>query len=155
MRKWIINKMGLSYTSKIFGWNFKKHLRVVNILIPLLVIGGLWNVLTEGFTLIDALMLVPFFAVAIYVSFIFKIKDSDYELLDWEQKVQYTKIPDYLVNTKERKELMKRWKEKFEGSEKFVEAWRFFFPLICILAALVIYWIFGSPEAGFPDRRFF
>ena len=154
MRKWIINKMGLSYDSKIFGQGFK-HLRVVNTLVFLIVIGGLWNVFTEGFTLMDGVILIPFFAVAIYVSFIFKIKDSDYELLDWEQKLQYSKIPDYIVNSKERLDLAKRWEEKYEGSEKNVEVWRFLFPLFYILAALVIYWIFGSPEAGFPDRRFF
>lgn len=156
MRDWIIKHWALSYDSKVFGVTFR-HLRVVNTLVPLLMLGGLYNVLTVGFDFWQALALVPFFAVGIYVSFIFKLKPTveDYEKMDWEQVLQYSKLPEHLVSTKERLDLQKDWKVKYKGKEKFVEAWRFFSPTVWTIVGMIIFAIFGFHEAGFTDQRFF
>lgn len=156
MRDWIVKHMALSYDSKVFGTTFR-HLRAVNVLMPLFVIAGLINLFTVGFGWGDALAFVPFLVGFIYVSFFLKV---EYDELDWEQKLQYIPKANYLgmspeVEKETYKRLEARWIDKYKGREKFVEVWRFAFPLLCILLAVLIYAIFGSPEAGFYDQRFF
>lgn len=140
MKNRIIKHWLLSYDSKVFGKTFR-HLRVVNTAMPLFLLAGLFNLFTEGFGIWDALVFVPF----LLVFFAGKLIDWDIKDLDWEQQYQ-------LETTKP---LHEKWIKKYGGAENFVEAWRFFFPIACILAALLIYWIFGVQEYEFDELRGF
>ncbi len=155
MKNWMIKNWLFNYDTKVFGTTFR-HLRVVNTLMPLFVFAGVINLLTEGLTLIDIILFIPFFAIFFGRSWL--IGDWNINDLDWEQKFQYYQsTPDNMLpsNLEDLKELKQLWVAKYKGSEKFVEAFRFFLPLICMVGALLIIWLFGSSDNSFPDLRGF
>lgn len=150
MRNWYIKNMKYNWDSKVFGTSFR-HLRAVNVLMPLFVIAGLVNLFTEGFPLIDALVFLPFL-IGFFVPF---FVDAKWEELDWEQKVQVKPIKLTEAQLQEQRVLEARWLNKYKGTDKYVNALRFFAPFIWIVAALIIFWIFGEADPAFPDERFF
>ena len=48
MRQLLVKYLAMNYDSKMFGKTFR-HLRVVNVLMPLFCLAGLYNLLTPGF----------------------------------------------------------------------------------------------------------
>lgn len=156
MKNWMIRHWMFSYDSKVFGkvW---RHYRVINTLVPLFLFAGLVNLFTEGFGFWDKVVFVPFFLL-FFGKFLFSSEKVPFHALDWEQRRQCLgrkKAAGKNYNESLFMALNVRWHEKYQGKEWFVESWRFFFPLACIVLALLIYWIFGSPEEGFYEQRFF
>jgi hypothetical protein len=156
MRKWIIKHWAFSYDSKVFGLK-GRHLRVVNTLIVLFCAAGLYNVLTVGFDVLQALAFLPFLVI-FFGGKLFLKQPVKFEELDWEQQLQVLQKPlsPYLEGREDIiMDLLERHTIKYGGKEKFVEAGRILFPFAVILISVIIYAIFGFNEAGFSDQRFF
>ncbi len=158
MRKFIIKHWAYQYDSKVFGKKFR-HPRIANTIVLLLCIGGLINLLIPAFTIFQALVLLPPFILFFGGSKLF-VGDIDYYELDSEQKLQYLqqKQMKETLTTSEIEDLntfTTLHDVTYDGKEKFVNAKRFFFPLIIIAITLIIYGAFGFNEAGFVTQRFF
>lgn len=154
MRELLVKYLALSYDTKVFGQTWS-HLRCVNVLMPLFVVMGVTNLLTGGFGALDLILLLNFLAAFIFVVTYFKSNPVKVEELDWEQKFQYAKAKPGSVTPEEFKALQEMWKLKYQSSSSFVEAGRFFWPLLWIVGAAIVYYIFGSTEVGFSELRGF
>lgn len=158
MRRWIIKHWAYSYDSTTPLLGAGRHLRVVNTCIVLLCMAGMYNLLTEGFDILQFLSLLPFVILYFGRSTLFLGGAPKFEELDWEQQLQVLQKPysPYLEGRESLlKELTKKRDLKYKGGKKWVEAWRIIFPFAIIALSLLIYWLFGEADLSFPDRRFF
>jgi len=157
IRDWIIKNWAYSYDTKFLG-NKGKHLRVVNTLIVLFCIAGLYNLLTVGFDIWQGLAFLPFLVIFFGGSKLFLGGKPEFDELDWEQKLQVLQKP-YSPYIEGRESLLRelkiRYDLKYKGRENFIHAWRIILPFLVILLSCVIYWFFGFNEVGFTDQRFF
>lgn len=158
MKNILIKYLAFSYTSKVFGWT-NKHLRAVNVIIPLLCFSGLFNLFSEGFGFWDIIVFSPVIIAFLIARNLNRNLPDLNQVKEWEQRLKLMKklgIPNLSFDDKlEFDRLEEKWVEKYQGKDKFVEVWRFAFPIVMILLSILIYAIFGHSDINFPDTRFF
>jgi hypothetical protein len=155
VRQFLIKHLAFNYDYKAFG-KTRAFLRVINPAVLLFCIAGLFNVLTRGFSIWQALSFLPFIAVLLIWRFYFIAHPPLLSELTWEQKFQRLKTKRRHIDERKKFERVKElWAKKYLGPEKFLEIKRAVFSFAVILISLAIYLMFGFYEAGFESLRGF